>query len=154
MIYSITEAGRAALADWLASPSSRQRYESEAVMKVFFAENGTQDDLLASIRAIREDAVAALEHFQRVADPYETGEGQYPQRFALSALVARLLGEQQAATVRWAAWAERLVSEWHAPSGADAQWGVETLRATGEAFPVPEDPVREVVQARNIRRGL
>ena len=150
-IYSITKPGRAALADWLASPSSRQRYESEAVTKVFFAENGTRDDLLASIRAIREDAVTEIEHFQRIADLYEAGEGQYPERFALSALAARLLGEQQAATARWAAWAERLVSEWHAQSGADAEWGVETLRATGEAFPLTEDPVREVVQPRTRR---
>lgn len=135
------------------SPSSRQRYESEAVLKVFFAENGTQDDLLASIRAIGEDAVAALEHFQGVADPYEAGEGQYPRRFALSALVAGLLGEQQAGAARWAAWAERLVSGWDSPSVADAAWGVETLRATGEAFPVSEDPVREVVQARDVRPG-
>ena len=150
-IYSITKPGRAALADWLASPSSRQRYELEAVTKVFFAENGTRDDLLASIRAIREDAVTEIEHFQRIADLYEAGEGQYPERFALSALAARLLGEQQAATARWAAWAERLVSEWHAQSGADAEWGVETLRATGEAFPLTEDPVREVVQPRTRR---
>jgi PadR family transcriptional regulator AphA len=149
-IYSITAAGRAALADWLAFAGSRQRYESEGLLKVFFAENGTQEDLLASIRAIRADATAALEHFQRIADPYEAGEGQYPERFALSALVVRLLGEQQAATARWAAWAERLVSEWHEPSGADADWGVETVRATGEAFPLAEDPVREVVQERDV----
>lgn len=143
MVYSITDAGRAALADWLASPSARQRYESEAVMKVFFAENGTKDDLLASIRAIREDALAIIAHFQHVADRYAAGEGEYPARFALSALVARLLGEQQAATARWAAWAERLVSEWQAPSGADATWGVETVRAVGDPLPAPEDPVRE-----------
>jgi DNA-binding PadR family transcriptional regulator len=147
-IYSITEAGRAALADWLASPSSRARYESEAVLKVFFAENGTQEDLLASIRAIRADALAAVEHFQRIADPYEAGEGPYPERFALAALVARLLAEQQSVAARWAAWAERVVSEWDGPSGADAEWGVETLRAAGEGFPLPEDPVRGVVQAR------
>ena len=152
-IYSITKAGRTALADWLASPSSRQRYESEAVTKVFFAENGTRDDLLTSIRAIREDAVAEIEHFQRIADLYEAGEGQYPERFALSALAARLLGEQQAATARWAAWAERLVSEWNTPSGADAEWGVETMRATGEAFPLAEDPVRQVVQAHETAEG-
>jgi len=152
-IYSITKAGRTALADWLASPSSRQRYESEAVTKVFFAENGTRDDLLTSIRAIREDAVAEIEHFQRIADLYEAGEGQYPERFALSALAARLLGEQQAATARWAAWAERLVSEWNTPSGADAEWGVETMRATGEAFPLAEDPVRDVMQAHETGEG-
>ena len=151
-IYSITAAGRAALVAWLASASSRQRYESEALLKVFFAENGSHEDLLASIRAIRADATAALEHFQRVADSYEAGEGQYPQRFALSALAMRLLGEQQAATARWADWAERLVSEWRDPSGARPEWGVQTLRATGEAFPLADDPVREVVQEREVRR--
>ena len=134
-VYSITDAGRAALARWLASDSSRQRYESEAVLKIFFAENGTLEDMLASIRAIRDDAAAELDRFQRIADLYDTGEGEYPDRFALSALVLRLLGEQQTATVRWATWAEELVSRWTTLPGVDAEWGVETVRATGEAFP-------------------
>ena len=134
-IYSITEAGRAALAAWLASPSSRQRYESEALLKVFFAENGTLEDMLAAIRALSEDAALQVDHWQRIADRYEAGEGENPNRFALSALVARLLGEQQAATVRWAEWAEAIVSRWATPAGADAGWGVETIRATGEGFP-------------------
>jgi PadR family transcriptional regulator AphA len=141
-VYSITDAGRAEIARWLAAPSSRQRYESEAVLKVFFAENGTVEDLLASIRAVREDAMSAVEHWQRIADRYETGEGQYPGRFALSALVARLVGEQQAVTARWAAWAEQVVSGWDAPSGEDVAWGIETIRATGERFPLRDDPAR------------
>jgi DNA-binding PadR family transcriptional regulator len=152
-IYSITDAGRRALAKWLASPSARPRYESEALLKVFFAENGTRDDLLASIRAIRTDALVGIEHFLGFADLYEAGEGQYPDRFALSGLVARLLAEQQAATARWAAWAEQLVSRWDSPSGPDAEWGVEALRATGDGFPLPEDPVWELVQARDVQRG-
>jgi PadR family transcriptional regulator, regulatory protein AphA len=135
-VYSITEAGRAELEAWLASSSSRQRYESEAVLKVFFAENGTLEHLLTSIQTIRDEAAAAVAHFQRVADLYETGEGQYPDRFGLSALVARLIGEQQTATLRWAEWAEQLVSEWSTPLETDAEWGVETIRATGEAFTI------------------
>ena len=51
-VYSITEAGRRALTAWLASPSAGQRYESEALLKVFFAENGTLDDMLAAIRTL------------------------------------------------------------------------------------------------------
>jgi DNA-binding PadR family transcriptional regulator len=133
-VYSITEAGRDALAGWLASPSSPQRYESEALLKVFFAENGTLDDMLAAIRALRDDAVTQLEHWLDLAERYEAGEGQYPHRFAQSALVARLLGEQQAATVRWADWAAEVVSRWGVPSRADAQWGVETIRETGDSF--------------------
>jgi PadR family transcriptional regulator, regulatory protein AphA len=133
-VYSITAAGRAALADWLASPSSRQRYESEALLKVLFAENGTKDDLLATIRGIRDDAFAMLDHFLQLADVYEAGDGEYPDRFDLSALAARLLCEQQAATARWAAWAEEVVSGWDEPSGADVTWGIETLRRSGAGF--------------------
>ncbi len=130
-VYSITEAGRAELARWLSAPSSRQRYESEALLKVFFGENGTVDDMLASIRALRDEATTALEHWSAIADRYDAGEGEYPNRFALSALVARLLGEQQAATVRWAEWAESIVTGWGRPSPADVGWGVDVIRSTG-----------------------
>jgi PadR family transcriptional regulator, regulatory protein AphA len=140
-IYSITDSGRKALAEWLASSSSRQRYESEALLKVLFAENGTKDDLLATIRAIREDALVVREHFLQFADVYEAGDGEYPERFGLSALAARLLCEQQAATARWASWADEIVSGWDGPSGADAAWGIQTLRASGEGFAIAEDPV-------------
>lgn len=133
-IYSITDDGRAALADWLASPSTVQRYESEAVLKVLFAENGSLDDLLASIRSLREDAAAAVAHWREIADLYASGNGEYPNRFALSALAARLLGEQQRVTERWAIWAEQIVTGWDEPSGGTVEWGVETLRATGTPF--------------------
>ncbi len=107
--------------------------------------------MLASIRALRADAMAAIEHFQRFGDLYEAGEGEYPHRFALSGLVARLLSEQHAATARWATWAERVVAGWDSPSSADAEWGVDTLRATGDGFPLSEDPVQEMMRARHPR---
>jgi len=143
-IYAITDAGRAALARWLASPSARQRYECEALVKVLFAENGTRDDLLASIRALSEDAADVMRHFLCVAERYAAGEGEYPWRFGLSGLAARLLMEQQAATLRWARWAEEVVTGWESPLAEDAAWGVETLRATGDPFPLAEDPVRSI----------
>ena len=143
-VYSITKAGRAALVDWIASPSARPRYESEALVKVMFAENGSRDDLLASIRAIAEDAAAAVEHFREIAERYAANEGEYPRRFGLSGLALRLAAEQQAATLRWATWAEQIVRGWDSPLAADAAWGIETLRATGEPFPVKEDPVRQI----------
>jgi PadR family transcriptional regulator AphA len=144
-VYAITEAGRAALAAWLAAPSSRQRYECEQLVKVLFAENGTREDMLASIRALGDDAADVMRHFLRIADQYAANEGEYPWRFALSGLAARLLMEQQAATLRWAKWAETVVATWATPLAEEAAWGVEALRATGEAFALGEDPVREVV---------
>jgi DNA-binding PadR family transcriptional regulator len=132
-VYSITRAGRRALAAWLTAPSTRPRYESEALLKILFAENGTRDDLLASVRALREDAEEALGHWQAVADRYERGTGEYPERFALSSLVARLLGEQEAATVRWAHLAEEAISGWDGPSVDNPDWGVAMVRAIGTA---------------------
>jgi PadR family transcriptional regulator AphA len=144
-VYSITEAGRAALAQWLASPSSRQRYECEALVKVLFAENGRPEDVIASIRALGEDAAEVMGHFLRIAERYAANKGEYPWRFALSGLAARLLMEQQAATLRWATWAEQVVAGWETPDAGEMTWGVEVLRATGEDFPLDDDPVREVV---------
>ena len=140
-VYSITSSGRKELRTWITSPSTRQRYESEAVLKVFFGENGSREDMIASLRAVREDAIAAVQHFQRVADEYEAGEGAYPARFALSGLVARLLCEQQAVTARWAAWAEAVVAAWGDDSAGDVDWGIATIRATGEPFLLADDPV-------------
>ncbi len=134
-VYSITPAGRAALREWLASSSSRQRYESEALVKVLFAENGSRDDLLATIDAIGNDAAAVLRHFLAVAEDYDAGRGEYPWRFGLSGLAARMVLEQQAATVRWADWARQVVEEWDHPLAASAQWGVETMRETGSPEP-------------------
>ena len=143
-VYEITDAGRAALADWLASPSSSPRYESEALVKVMFAENGSRDDLLASIRAIGADAAEALRQVLRIADRYAARKGEYPGRFGLSGLALRLVTEQRAATLRWATWAEAVVAAWETPTSGDVASGIETLRSTGEPFPIPEDPVQKV----------
>jgi hypothetical protein len=84
----------------------------------------------------------------RIADRYAANQGEYPWRFALSGLAARLLMEQHAATLRWARWAEQVVVGWETPLAKEAAWGVEALRASGKAFPLDADPVREVVGQR------
>jgi DNA-binding PadR family transcriptional regulator len=145
-VYSITDAGRAALADWLASSSSPPRYESEALVKVMFAENGSRDDLLESIRAIGADAAEALRQVLRIAERYAVGEGEYPRRFGLSALALRLVIEQRAATLRWATWAEAVAADWETPTSGDVASGIDTLDAAGEPFPLAEDPVRDVLR--------
>lgn len=146
MVYEITDAGRTALADWLASPSSPSRHESEALVKVMFAENGSREDLLASIAAIGVDAADALRDVHRIADRYAAGLGEYPWRFGLSGLALRLVMEQRAATLRWATWAKTVVAAWETPVSGDAASGIETLRSGGQPFPLDEDPVQNVLQ--------
>jgi DNA-binding PadR family transcriptional regulator len=145
-VYEITDAGRAALAGWLGSPSSPARYEIEALVKVMFAENGSRDDLLASIRAIGADAAEGLRSVRRIAERYEAGEGEYPWRFGLSGLALRLAMEQRAAALRWATWAEEVVADWETSVSGDVATGIETLRSAGEPFPLDGDPVDMVVR--------
>lgn len=144
-VYEITDAGRAALADWLASPSSPPRFESEALVKVMFAENGSRDELLASVRAIGADADEALRQVLRIADRYAASEGEYPWRFGLSGLALRLVMEQRAAALRWAKWAEGVVNSWETPTSGDVGSGIEALRSTGAPFPLDQDPIQEVI---------
>ena len=100
-------------------------------MKVLFAENGTRDDLLASIRAIAADSADAVRHFRGIAHRYEANEGEYPRRFGLSGLTLRLLAEH-ATTLRWATWAEQVIAGWEDPLTADTAWGIEALREATE----------------------
>jgi len=132
-MYEITPAGRAALNEWLSQRASPPRYEAEALMKVLFAENGTKEDLLRAVQSIGEDANAVIRHFVAIADNYEQGSGEYPSRFGLSGLAARLLIDQAAATVRWSEWAVRVINDWDQPLAAGTAWGIETIRQGGSA---------------------
>jgi PadR family transcriptional regulator AphA len=137
-VYSITSAGRDALREWVSTPSAGgPRLESEALLKVFFAEHGTKTDLLTQLREIQKSAREGVEHFGEVTKQYADGEGQYPHRFALSAIAARLLFEQQHLLERWAAWAVDVVESWDEPSPDDPAWGVETMQAAGNPFDAP-----------------
>ena len=66
--YTISAKGRRVLAQWVAEPGTGVRFESEGALKVLFAENGTKQQLLATIDSMRHEAledvarvVAALE---------------------------------------------------------------------------------------------
>jgi len=50
-VYTITAEGRRALAEWLGQPGEGPALEFEQLLKVFFADNGTTADLLATLAA-------------------------------------------------------------------------------------------------------
>ena len=52
-VYSITRAGRRALAQWLAEPAAGPVLESEHLVKIFFSDQGTREDALATLAAAR-----------------------------------------------------------------------------------------------------
>lgn len=56
-IYSITDAGRQALTQWLQSPSGYLEYKYEILVKLLSADHGTRDDVRALLDEARDQAL-------------------------------------------------------------------------------------------------
>jgi len=131
-LYSITPAGRRALQSWLGEPSAPLTLESEALVRVFFGEQGDLVDLLSSIREIRREAEdTELKVAEMVRTLSEDG-GPFPARLHVTALMGKLLFSHREAIRRWADWAEAEVTA----------WGGATLAAGAR---VPEGVFEEIV---------
>jgi PadR family transcriptional regulator, regulatory protein AphA len=55
-VYSITEAGRQVLREWLATPVSPFAMDFEAMIRLFIAPLGTKEQLVATLEQVRDDA--------------------------------------------------------------------------------------------------
>ena len=133
-MYSITPTGRQALRTWLGEPSAPLTLESEALVRVFFGEQGDLTDLLAAIHAIRREAEDTELRVAEMLRIDSVEGGPFPARLHVTALMGKLLFSHREAIRRWADWAESEV----------AQWGGSTL-ATGAR--VPEGVFDDIVAA-------
>lgn len=59
-LYSITEAGRQTLREWLATPVSPFAMDFEAMIRLFIAPLGTKEQLVATLEQVRDDAQEML----------------------------------------------------------------------------------------------
>ena len=111
-IYAITDTGRRALRRWLDEPGHPPLVEFEGMVKVLFAEQGTKQQLLSTLRSVRDQAQQTrAEHIELAADLAHTG-GPFPDRLHVNELVFKFMWEQTETVIRWATWAERQVAEW------------------------------------------
>ena len=109
-VYTITGEGRKALRRWLDEPGQPPVVEFEGVVKVLFAEQGTKDQLLTTLRSIRDQAERTRdEHVALAGDLAETG-GPFPDRLHVNELVFKFMWEQTETVIRWATWAEEHVA--------------------------------------------
>jgi PadR family transcriptional regulator AphA len=116
-VYGITDAGREALTTWLSEASAPLSTESEAMLKVFFADAGSLEQLAATLDAMACEATERLSRLASMAgDVIEHGSA-FPHRLHISALTLRLQLEQEVAVLRWTRWAHEQVHRWR--SSAD-----------------------------------
>jgi hypothetical protein len=111
-VYSITAAGREALAVWLAEPGEGPSLEFEGLVKLLFAEFGTRDAALASIARARDWAIAMNVENIQAAERFAQGGGRYEERRAQTLLVGAFLTDFYALVKTWADWAAEEVATW------------------------------------------
>ena len=119
-VYEITPEGREALRAWLGEPGAAMSLEFEAVLKVFLADQGTKEQLLAQIRNIRSQAEQEREKGQAFLAEYAETGGPFPERLHIIGLMVRFLIGLNESVLQWASWAEAEVSGWSdagAPAG-------------------------------------
>jgi DNA-binding PadR family transcriptional regulator len=138
--YTITEPGRQALAEWLAAPSQPPLLESEHLLKVFFADQGTKDDLLRTIAALRNWADEDVAMHSAIARSYLASLGPFPERAAVVILTGHYLATLADTTRRWADWATTIVESWPDDiTTAEPDW--ETFKAIAGDLPgTPQPP--------------
>jgi PadR family transcriptional regulator, regulatory protein AphA len=108
-VYTITDAGRAALRDWLGEPFAPPTTEFEGMVKVFFADAGSRLQLLATVDRIEAQATERMEEIVGLA---ATRPLAFPEREHISAIGLQLFAAQEESTLRWARWAREQVEQW------------------------------------------
>ena len=79
-VYSITEAGRQVLREWLATPVSPFAMDFEAMIRLFIAPLGTKEQLVATLEQVRDDAqeMLALRRRRETGVPGRPGRAARP----------------------------------------------------------------------------
>lgn len=68
--YTITAEGRNALREWLATAPDEPHFEIEGLLRAFYGDQGSVDDLVSSLRATAGSARAMLDELLGIVDEY------------------------------------------------------------------------------------
>src|SRR3954468_7770174 len=83
-VYTITASGRRALRRWLSEPPEPPVLEFEGLVKVFFADGGSLDQLQATLRSIATTSDARLAELEDKVQQNAQPEVPFPERRALN----------------------------------------------------------------------
>jgi PadR family transcriptional regulator, regulatory protein AphA len=116
--YAITAKGRRALAEWVPSPGDGPVIEFEQLVKVFFAEQATKADLLATLEGVRAWVESQAAATPGIPQEYLAGRGRYRERLPWLILAGKFLDDIEQTVDRWAQWAIGIVEQWPDELGA------------------------------------
>jgi len=146
-VYSITDEGREALREWLATPVSPFAMDFEAMIRVFVAPLGTKEQIVSTLHQVRDDAREMLRFGGEVKQEFLEGIAVTQDQVYIRALAVdffiSLLNTVEA-------WTERTLAEietWNdlRPEGKNER-ALEKIREL--PVPTPESVKRTPVAPR------
>ncbi len=129
-VYTITPAGRRALAAWVrASGEPGPTLEFEALLRVLSAQCVTVEDLRRTLESVRGHMEEMVEFGERQGAEIAITGGPFPDRIHIVALVHGFMDIYVDAVRRWAVWALNEVGGWQdtAPDEDKLAWARELL---------------------------
>ena len=111
-VYAITRSGRGALRRWLGEEPLAPALEFEGMVKVFFADGGSLEQLRATLVSIAETADGRLVELDAKVDELVRGEAPFPERHHLNSLTLRFVVQHERSIRDWARWALEQTTVW------------------------------------------
>jgi DNA-binding PadR family transcriptional regulator len=121
-VYDITPQGRHELARWLDDEPAARAGDFEAMVKVFFSDSGSLDQLRATLERVEAEAQQNVRALGEMAGTPPL----FPDRVHISALTLRMHLDQELSVLRWARWGRDQVDGW-ATTADPGDWDAQAL---------------------------
>jgi hypothetical protein len=133
-VYSVTKAGRRAQRRWLDEPPAPPTLEFEGMIKVFFADGGSLEQLRGTLRSIAETADERLAEIEEKVAETTGDDPPFAERTHLNVLGLRFIRDHERTIATWARWALEQTEGWRSttdPAGWDHRAALSSHRAGG-----------------------
>ena len=111
-VYRITAKGRRTLSAWLAEDSAPPKLEAEALVRVFFADAGTLDQLRATVDDLATTARARLDELEALITAADNADYPFANRRHINAIAIRFQLDYNRMMTDWADWAIGQTDHW------------------------------------------
>ena len=111
-IYEITPAGRDTLRRQMTTPPRPPQLEFDAMQRLVFADQGSKQDLLATLDATSRQVDELLRDVMEQLRGYQADGGPFPERLHLIMLFSRFYVDYLFLLRHWTALAAREVADW------------------------------------------
>jgi len=153
-VYSITDMGREALREWLATPVSPFAMDFEAMIRLFIAPLGTKEQIVTTLDQVRGDAQEMLRFGGAVKQEFLEGVAATQDQVYIRALAVDFFISLLNTVEAWAARTLEEIESWDdlGPDGKNER-ALEKIRGLPVASPgsIEETPVPPRAQHRSRR---